>query len=340
MKKYLSLIVLSIILIGCSGGGGGGGNNSARSDDVVDDNGNTDPTPAGGVHNDGGTISDDNTSYNFNLDVFVADESGAAVAGLDATAFVATVGDVVSVSETVTETNEAYSAAVLVDQSGSVKGTDNNDLRVEAVKLFYRLVDSPNNAALYAFAGSGDTKLPAMVVPYSNGFTTSIDESLVDELKDLEGGWSPLFDASHYTLEILTGASNPHKALILLADGGNVEPAGSSYGGYDVTRYAAENDIVIHTVGLANLSEDDAKLLAFLARETGGTYSLLTSPNQLNSAVNALSDLTKGTSVSYAVSIQATNDQGFNVGDVISGNVNVTISTGKVISIPYIVTVE
>ncbi len=344
VKLFSIAAILAFGLTACSGGGGGG-DNDRQLDPTEDPVVVNEDQPAGGVVDDGsdeGTVSEDTLTYTTTVDLFVSDAEGKAIEGLTKDAFSTTGHAVIDdVVEGKTNANEPFSTSVLVDQSGSIKGTDPLDLRIKSVIQFYRMLDVPNNAALFAFAGSGDTQLPDMVVPYSEGFTTSIDENVFESLEDKEGGWSPLFDSIRYVTDITIGAPNPHKAIVVLADGGDLDPAGTSFGAYDVTRYATANGIALHTVGLSdNISEDDADVLAFLARDTGGTYTLLGGADQLNAAVGSLLDILKGRSSIYSVTLTCTSDAPINVGDRIAGDVLVTLADGSVVTVPYIVEVQ
>lgn len=342
MKNIFILLfslVFSALFIGCSNSGG------EETDTTV-----AQPTPpldesSGGViGGDDGVIGDSGDSYTFSLSVFVTGEDGTPITGLDKSSFVASVlngGDTVSIDSVVPGTvaqNGAYSAALLLDQSGSMRANDPFDLRIRAAKEFFNLVNSSNNAALFAFAGSGDRLLDDMVVPFSSGYVTSIDETLVDTLKDLEGGWSPLFDSSYWVLTDLLTAPNGNRALILLSDGENEEPEGSSYGGYDVTNYANANGITIHTIGLSEGA--DVEMLSFLATDTGGSYTLVQEASQLNSAISALAAVLRGDAPIYELTIVVNKTTGTHVaGDTIEGQVRVTLGDGTVVVVPFVVTV-
>lgn len=329
-KHFFNSVLFSLFLalgVGCNSGGGDDGQR-VLADPVPD------PLPSGGAG--GGDGSLDETTYTFTVDLYVTDADGTNVSGLNSDRFtlVAENSALDTISNEVTLENGPYSATLLIDQSGSMKVADPHDLRISAAKIFFNNLKNGNNAALYAFAGSGDPKLADTVVPYSSGYVTSYPAS-ANELKDLEGGWSPLFDSTYYVVDITSGAPNANRAVIVLTDGDDVEPNGTTYSAMDVSDHAADLGIAIHTIGLGE--DVNGEVLALLANNTGGTYTVASEAAQLEAALKSLSDLLSGLSNYYEATITTT---GVASGDTIEGEIRVLLDSGDTVTIPYVVNVS
>lgn len=296
------------------------------------------PEPAGGVVNIyNGALAADGSSYTFNMDVYVADAAGDLVSGLGYSSFDADSGAIVDpvIIDRTSDVTNYFSTALLIDQSGSMIEADPFDLRIDAAKIFFSALSENDNAALYAFAGS-DRLIADMVTEYSPGFTQSLDEALVDTLKDLEGGGTPLFDSIYLTLDLtFTGATETYKSVIVLTDGADDnEPGGTTLDA--ATSLANTFGIKIHTIGLGE--NTDKSTLALLAAATGGTYTIATNTEQLEAILNSLNTLLSGGANYYSLTITV---PGVNLqpGDTFVANIYITLDDGSIVTIPYIVTI-
>lgn len=331
-QHLINGVLLSLLLtfgVGCSGGGDAPVSTFAPAPVPEPD-----PLPSGSAGDDSGTLT--GSAYTFALRLYVTAADGTNVSGLTSGDFSvnASSSTLDSVAEDVTLNNGPFSAALLVDQSGSMRSADPFDLRIDAAEIFFNALSNGNNAALYAFAGSGDRQLADTVVPYSSGYVTSFPSSAT-ELKDLEGGWSPLFDSTYYVLDLTAEAPNANRAVVVLTDGDDVEPAGTTYSVTDVASRASQLGIEIHTIGLGE--DANGEVLSFMANSTGGTYTIASEAAQLEAALKTLSDLLSGKAVYYRVTITTL---GVSAGDTLTGEVQVLLDSGETVTIPYSVTVS
>ncbi|AXE21768.1 hypothetical protein DR864_28240 (plasmid) [Runella rosea] len=83
--------------------------------------------------------------------------------------------------------NVPYSASMLLDQSGSISGTDPQNHRIEAAKVFCQSLGQGDNVHLSAFASGGS--IPYELTVYGNGFNAngSIYLGTLDNLKNQTG---------------------------------------------------------------------------------------------------------------------------------------------------------
>ena len=146
----------------------------------------------------------------------------------------------------------------VIDSSGSMVGNDRNNVRLEAAKAFVDRLGGNDNAAVIDF----DTR--AIVT----GYFTSDHEALYDAIDKIDSrGGTDLRVGVNYAIDLFTNdyytQRNAYKYIILLTDGN---------GAYDsqYTTLAAQNDIVIYTIGLG--SDINSSVLNSIANGTGGKY--------------------------------------------------------------------
>ena len=305
-----------------------------------------DPEAAGGIVNThDGALAVNGSSYTFVIDVYVADAAGNLISGLGLNDFStdSTEANIDTVTNNTIAVTDYFSSALLVDQSGSMIDADPFDIRIEAAKTFFSALSGNDNAALYAFTGSGaNRKIPgdSIVSPYSDGFTQTLDEAFVDTLKDLEGGDTPLFDSIYLTLDLtITNAQNIYKYVIVLTDGIDDTVDGPTYGGIDAAiDHANSLGIKIHTIGLgANAGK---ATLAQLSSDTGGIYTLATNAEQLEAILTATNALLSGGGSYYSVQITVNDvNAGLAAGDTLTGNILIRLNDGSVVTVPYIATI-
>ncbi|MFW6021500.1 MAG: VWA domain-containing protein, partial [Guyparkeria sp.] len=142
-----------------------------------------------------------------------------------------------------------------IDSSGSMGTEDPDDLRIEAGKRFVDGMNPQARAAVVDF-DSGATLL--------QGLTTdrAALKAALDQI-DSSGGTSLTAGVSTALNHLLAESNNAGRFIILLTDG---------EGSWDssLADQAADNDVVIFTVGLGG-GVDDA-LLQSIASDTGGQY--------------------------------------------------------------------
>src|SRR5690606_25236835 len=123
----------------------------------------------------------------------------------------------------------SYSALMLMDQSGSISGTDPNDYRLDAAKTFCANLGTGNNVVLWSFTGSTYT-------PYGSGFTndTATVIAQIEALRNKEGGGTPLYKSQMPAIDYCSAnATATGKAVLSFTDGGD------NGGGYTAEQVAA-----------------------------------------------------------------------------------------------------
>ena len=204
-----------------------------------------------------------------------------------------------------------YSAALLFDQSSSVRSSDPHDARLAAAAAFMDNLSSDDEVALLAFAAAG--RLPYHPVTNyrdrdGNGFTTDPAQFAADlqALANLEGGTRPLYDAILVAAEFTrTGAGKAHRVVVVFTDGGD---DGSTATPQRVNEFATEHGIRIHPVALsAGTAVAD---LAELAATTGGALSGARDPRQLISYYDALGRYLAGSGQFYRTTWRMTLEPG------------------------------
>ena len=168
------------------------------------------PPPSGGVLKSRVTSSS-TRSASFHVDLFVVG-SDSELLRLDDTDFSIDDGELGSTGTHLDYTLTGvtryrqrslgpYSAMFLIDQSGSITGTDPTDARLEASRVFMRSLSGGDEAGLMAFASGGRLPHDPITIWFDgNGNRFSRNPSAFDgalaSLADKEGGLTPLWDAT------------------------------------------------------------------------------------------------------------------------------------------------
>ncbi len=178
-----------------------------------------------------------------------------------------------------------YSVAVAIDQSGSIASTDPSDSRIIGAKMFFANL-SPNYARLFAFASGGqipyDVTYWGDYTSYGFGYF-----DILDMLKDMEGGGTPLYKAAYLTTnDVYEEGPVGYKYVLLFTDG---EDTDGSYTIDDVIDNANDKGVTIHTVGLG--PGTNLEVLAKMAYGTGGFLIKSANQYQLVTVFRALSIL-------------------------------------------------
>ena len=192
-----------------------------------------------------------------------------------------------------------YSALFLLDQSGSITGTDPTDARIEAAKVFIQGLGTGDEVGLMAFASDGR-------LPYSP--TTSWTESgqrfsrsraaffgALDSLADTEDGNTPLYDATQSAVNFVdTYANNTNQVVVVFTDG---DDTSSSSDLSDAIQYARQRGVPLHTVALSQ--GVDIGVLSRMAAETGGSLTHAADARRLISYYGALGPYLSGSGLFY-----------------------------------------
>ena len=276
------------------------------------------------------TVSVAGTRWDFEIDVVVITATGAPLEGLPSGAF--TIGDFsglrfdrLSASAQAGNQVGAYSAVMLMDQSGSILSTDPTDSRIQAGKTFFSALSAPDNAVLVAFASAGS-------LPYSPvtqwGTFSSVGSGFykpLDELAQLEGGGTPLYlSVASMVNKVSSEGSNPNRAVIVFTDG---EDTDGTWTLEQVIALARSKNVKLFTVGLSD--SINVQVLSQMAAETQGAMLWADDARQLISVYGSLGNLLRGTAKFYRTRWAVTLSTGAWVaGTWISSWVRIQTATG------------
>lgn len=178
-----------------------------------------------------------------------------------------------------TSSNDHVSVALIIDATGSMSWNDPNGLRKEAAKAFVDATQIGDKVAIVAFDTTAYLSQPLLTIQSQADRDTL--KAAIEQIGDwgntdlnvgLNGGFS----------ELLSDTSANRKAAIFLTDGLPTYP----YDPQSHLQYQAQG-WPVYTIGL---SEDaDEQLLGLIAAETGGTYTQLANPNDLQAIYFELS---------------------------------------------------
>ena len=194
-----------------------------------------------------------------------------------------------------------YSALFLLDQSGSITGTDPNDARIDAAKVFIRNLGTGDEVGLMAFT-SGNQLTYSPTASWKHGgqhFSSSRSAffGALDSLADKEGGGTPLYDATQSAVRYTeTHANNTNQVVIVFTDG---EDSGNGATLSDAIQYARQRGIPLHTVALSR--GVNIGVLSRMAGETGGSLTYATDARRLISYYGALGPYLSGAGRFYRI---------------------------------------
>ena len=264
------------------------------------------PPPSGGVLRTRAQRQS-TTSGTFTLDAFVVG-SDSRLLSLDADDFTISGFDLDGTRIEFQRTNVAtysqnsagpYSAQFLLDQSGSITSTDPRDARIDAAKAFMRNLGSGDEVGLMAFASGGSLPYSPTTV-YSRGGERFISEangwdSRLNELADLEGGGTPLYDATHAAVRsVVEHGDNSNRVVLVFTDGEDTASSGTLD---QIIRYANQHDVPLHTIALSN--GVNMAVLSQMAGETGGSLARAVDARRLISYYGALGPYLSGSGQFY-----------------------------------------
>lgn len=202
-------------------------------------------------------------------------------------------------------TNAPYSAALLLDQSGSIRDTDPNNQRIEAAKIFCKSLGTGDNVHLSAFASGG--LLPYELTIYGNGFSSDGNSYLgtLDDLKTKVDGGTPLYKSAYSMVDYTSkNAPNVNKALVVFTDG---KDNGGGRTPDDIIRLANQQKIKVFMIGL---KDTDIPTLAYIANQTGGAFMQAQDAAQLMTMFGSLGKLLNGTANFYRTTWTMTRTPG------------------------------
>ncbi|MDH4183017.1 MAG: VWA domain-containing protein [Nitrospinota bacterium] len=237
-------------------------------------------------------ISWTSTEVQFTTDIAVVDGKGSSIGFLSDKQFTLEGQGVnVIIPKKIYKADTAkkgpYSALLLLDQSGSITTSDPQDTRIEAAKIFFKSLESRDNATLASFAGYS-YKI------YSE-FTSKPDfDAILDSLAGGEGGGTPLYSSINESV-LYTRNNGPteNKAIIVFTDGGDNN---GTVGLQQAIQNAVNSKVELWMAGLSSNINSD--VLYMLAQQTGGGVMYTESAESLISYFGSIGNMLRG-GVSY-----------------------------------------
>lgn len=240
-----------------------------------------------------------------------------------------------------------YAAALLLDQSGSIKQSDPSDARLFSTKAFLAGLGAKDAALLAAFAGGAGARLPTapMTVfgPFRSKATASGYFPSLDSLARLIGGNTPLYDSLDSLRRQVVGeqvlTTGKAKAVVVFSDGADTSCVGTeacrSRRARSITE-ARQDQIRIFTIGLS--SGVDVAAMAELAHQSGGAFLYADTAEQLLPLYGSVGRLLSLSLPTYRLrwTVQADAAGAFRSGSTLLGRVQVTAG-GSSFDVPFVV---
>jgi hypothetical protein len=289
----------------------------------------------------------------FEIDLLVNDSSGNAITNLSPSAISIPSGidTIFGQRNTFTQTGVnsamqmglgAFSAEILLDQTGSIRKTDPFNLRLLASKLLLQGVALLNNPALEVQLTTfqDSLRIPNGYMRSYGPFTSNVLPLLpiVDGLANQVGGGTPLYDAMYNCVDSLTMLGhNPNKVLLVFTDGQDNES--DMYPPYvdawAAIRYAKQNGV--HVFGVALQVGIDTALIN-AAVQTGGGVMHTDDAKQMVSFYRAMPKVMQGQSAYYKTKWHVALPAGYTLSHrSISGNMKITLPDNSVVAAPFAV---
>jgi hypothetical protein len=291
-------------------------------------------------------IASSGNSGDFEIDLFVVDSSGHALTNLAPTA----ISMVTAVDTTFTQTSMntqtsspfgPYSAELLLDQTGSIRTTDPLNLRLIAAKLFLEataLLPAANEVQLSTFQDS----LGNGVYMQSYGGFTHNTAGYIDTVALLAsrvGGGTPLYDAMYNEMDSLDMMGhNPNKVLVVFTDGQDNESYMYYPGAtlWDAIHHAVQNHVKVFAIALQ--TGLDTELIS-AAMQTGGAIMHTNDAKQMVSYFSAMSNFIQGGTSYYKTKWHVSLPHAYGLsGQMVSGNLSITLPDNSTVIAPFAVT--
>jgi hypothetical protein len=227
------------------------------------------------------TPGDDPGEVSIAVDLVAIDEDGASYSGVSdgdvtfddptddfGSPLGSIEGDASCSARKFKNTERSASVVLLMDQSGSISGTDPEDLRIIGGKEFLRAMGPDDDVLLMSFAEMNTCATDDVMVYGSFTSDPRSVEGQLDALQGCQEGGTPLWDASVAALaELEMGGKNNNKALVIFTDGADTSFVTTVN---DVVAAATAKEIRVFTVGLSDSVE--IAVLSSLAQATGGAF--------------------------------------------------------------------
>ena len=191
-----------------------------------------------------------------------------------------------------------YSAALLLDQSAGMAGTDPSDARLVAAEAFMDNLSSGAEAGLVVYAADGRLRYSPTTSygdPQGNRFTMDADgfDGALQALADLEGGTRPLYDAVKIAADYTAQHATTANRMVLVLTGG--DDGGSTHTLDEAVEAANRHGVTLHAVAVSSGVNPAAELAA----RTGGSISFASDAAQLVSYYGAVGRIVSGSASFY-----------------------------------------
>ena len=240
-----------------------------------------------------------------------------------------------------------YAAALLLDQSGSIQGTDPTGARLSSAKAFLGGLGTSDRALLAAFASGPFALIPSapLVIYEPMREQKSAPEyfPVLDSLAALVGGETPLYSSIDAVRQrLVSDTSLPPslaKAVVTFTDGADTTcgtPAQCRATRQQTIQSAKAAGVRLFTIGLSSGVEVDA--LAELANQTGGAFLYAETAEQLLPLYGSVGRLLSLSLPTYRLSwtVRADAAGAFQPGSSLLGRVKVTSGKSS-FDVPFLI---
>lgn len=206
----------------------------------------------------------------------------------------------VAVVENAGAARQNYSTMVLLDQSGSVVGSDPNNARIDGARALFAAATGDDEIGLGYFPAGSSASQYSPFAPVFGQSASSLETHL-NALADSESGGTPLYSAVvGATIDVAAGGTRPRKALVVFSDGDanagreTAESAIANANARNVTLYS----VVLNSGGTSITKLDE---FVSLGVRTGGAVFVASDVRRTLGAYRTLSAFLDGTAATYTV---------------------------------------
>ena len=244
---------------------------------------------------------------------------------------------------------EPYAAALMLDQSGSIYGSDPTGARLYSAKAFLDGLGLDDWVLLSAFAGGDAATIPdkplTVYPPFRDASSAPTHFSTLDSLPALVAGDTPLYAAldslGGLVVSDATLPAGIAKSVVIFTDGDDTDcasPNACLARRQQSIDLANTNQVRVFTIGLSSGVNFEA--LGELANKTGGAFLFAESPEQLIPLYGSVGKLLSLSLPTYRLKWTVIADSPvFQSGNALLGRVEVKVPAGTKPSfdVPFIV---
>ncbi|MDT7837885.1 VWA domain-containing protein [Aquabacterium sp. OR-4] len=244
---------------------------------------------------------------------------------------------------------QPHAAALLMDQSSSILGSDPTGARLYSAKSFFAALGGQDQVRLAAFAAGSGTLLPTQPLTVYPGRVTAAEpralHATLDGLSAQVGGQTPLYAAiDALRAQMLLDTAVPAgmaRSIIAFTDGADTQCRSSTECATmrQATIAAAQaSQVRLFTIGLSK--NVDVEALSSLAVQTGGAMLYAETAEQLIPLYGSLGRLLSLSLPTYRLrfTAQAGTAGAFAPGQVLMGTLQID-ARGQPVRVPFVVSV-